>query len=99
MTFRESPPWGDETWPTGLVVLSVFDPAVGLYGRHPLKLPRLIQAHTATARCMKDGGRGPDERIVFDRLPGGVGTFSLVIDFCYGLESFKVCDAPSYHQC
>lgn len=39
---------------------------------------------------MRDSGNSADERILFDRLPGGKETFAMVIDFCYGIETFKV---------
>lgn len=39
---------------------------------------------------MKDNGLTPEGRIILDQVPGGVDAFSLVVDFCYQLESFEV---------
>lgn len=55
------------------------------------------QAHSSTGRNMRDSGNSADERILFDRLPGGNETFAMVVDFCYGIETFKVRGQECFH--
>jgi hypothetical protein len=46
---------------------------------------------------MKESGKSAEDRIVLENLPGGAEAFSLAVDFCYGLEAFKV--TPSWLPC